>query len=307
MRNIKLLVLACLGALGSPQAGQADTSMGDTISATPTLNNFFISMVTTTSSSRATEPLVDGRCYWVESTRRWTCKRKGFTCGGDYVCVDQRTELQKQVDRQEAADGNDGRCLYNFESNTFRCPRKGFECMDEVFCVDKRTEGERMEDEEEEAMAGARRKKRVRDAAIGGTFGGILGLLVLSCCCCGCAHENRKTKSRAKKEERRQAKDDRAVEHAIVKAIQKSEAGSPEQRDSIALWERMRAARAGGGAGTQAPPAGGDGAARRDRDEDANAGGLGHVHDHLRGEVNGDGDSNGAALPAYTAYIGQAL
>jgi hypothetical protein len=85
---------------------------------------------------------------------------KGFVCGGDYVCIDHRTELQKQADRQEAADGTNGRCLYRFRLGTFGCTRKGFGYVDEVLCVDKRTEGERTDDEEEEAKTAGRRRKK---------------------------------------------------------------------------------------------------------------------------------------------------
>jgi hypothetical protein len=317
MQHIHFLVLAYLGAAGSSQGGQGDLSLADSISPTPTQTSFLSSMVTLISSSRAAEPSVDGRCYWAESTRRWTCKRKGFACGGENVCIDQRTELQKQPDRQEAADGT--KCLYNFESNTFGCARKGYECIDEVLCVDRRTEGERMDNEREEERVKTRRKKYVRDAAIGGAFGGILGLFSL-CCCCGCMNQmvEEESAKKAKKErkqgqadaiklrrskvteEPRQAKHDREVEDVLVKTIQASEAGSQAQLDLIAQWERIGDARAGGDAGTQATQttaasAGSEG------NVGANRGGLGRVYEHIPAEANGAWDVNRQGPPDYSA------
>lgn len=228
------------------------------------------------------------------------------------MCVDQRTDLQKLADRQEAADGNDGKCLYSFESDTFGCPRKGFECVDEVLCVDKRSKAEKMEDEEEEAIARATWKKHVKDAAIAGIFGGILGLLMLCCCCCRCCGRfNGERCSTKAKTQRRQAMNERAAEYAIPKAIpkaiRKSKPGSPGQRDSITPLERTRAAKVAGGAVTRTPTAGGVGGASHDRNDGANEGELGHVLGGLPGGASGDGDSNTLDPPAYSVLVGQAL
>jgi hypothetical protein len=309
MQHIQFLVMACLAALGSSQLGQADVSMGDTISVTPTLTSFLTSTVTHTPSSRVAEPLVDGRCYWDRGVQRWTWKRKGFACTTDFMCVDLRTELQKQADRQEAADGKNGGCLFSFESRTFGCPQKGFECEDEVLCVDKRTVREMIEDElEEEMKKRASRKLYVANTIVGGTFAGIAGLLIWCCCCCGCCDDERDAKRDAKmarkqqardaekakkernialqeiekakaKEERRQAKRDREVEDAVVKAIQKSEAGSQEQRDWIAVWETIRAVKVQGDARTEAPQACGS-QPRDDGNEGTNKGGGGPDNGH---------------------------
>jgi hypothetical protein len=321
MRPIHSLALACLGALGSSQGGQADLSLVVSISPTPTLTSFLTSTVTLISSSRAAEPSVDGRCYWAESTRRWTCKRKGFACGGDYVCIDHRTELQKQVDKQEAADGTNGRCLYTFLSDTFGCTRKGFECVDEVLCVDKRTERERMDDEEEEEeRERTRRKKYVKDAAIGGTLGGILGLFML-CCCCACVEQRKERKNSAKKvkrerkqgeadaielrrikvrDQRRHARQQRKVEDGLVKAIQESEAGSQAQLGLSVQLEKTRAARAGGVAGTQATRTTAAGAGHEGH-VDANRSGLSHVYEHIPAEANGTGDIDRQGLSDYSS------
>src|ERR1700722_15735043 len=102
----------------------------------------------------------------------------------------QRTELEKVADVQEAADRKSGRCLYYHESNSFSGSRTGFVCVDEVLCVDRGTEEQNKENEEKGPRA--KRKKYVRDTAIGGTFGRMLGISILCCCCCCCCSSGRK-------------------------------------------------------------------------------------------------------------------
>jgi hypothetical protein len=103
------------------------------------LSSILTSMMSTSSASPA-EPLIDGHCSWDEDARHWTCKRKDFVCDRGYLCFDQRTELEKVANRQEAADRTNGRYLYSHESNSFGCSGTGFVCVDEVLCVDRRTE-----------------------------------------------------------------------------------------------------------------------------------------------------------------------
>jgi hypothetical protein len=81
------------------------------------------------------------------------------------------------ADRQGAADSKNGRCLYSHGSKSFNCSRAGFVCVDEILCADGRTEEQK---EDEDKGARSKRKKYVRDAAIGGAFGGELGILILS-------------------------------------------------------------------------------------------------------------------------------
>ena len=121
----------------------------------------------------------------------------------------------------------------------------------------------------------------MKDTAIGGTFGGVLGILIL-CYFCECVRSSMEkkaardvSKARERRErsaieferarvkgEQRRTKQERGVEDAVVKRIHKSKAGSQQPEDFIAQWERMRAARAGVDAATQAQQAGGSGARR---------------------------------------------
>jgi hypothetical protein len=116
-----------------------------------------------------------------------------LVCDRGYLCFDKRTELEKVADRQEAADRKNGRCLYSHKSNIFRCSRTSFVCVDQVLCGVRTTEEQNKEDEDKGARA--KRKKYVRDAAIGGTFEGMLGISTLCCYCCYCGSGGRKKKS----------------------------------------------------------------------------------------------------------------
>lgn len=116
--------------------------------------------------------------------------------------------------------------------------------MDEVLCADRRTEEQNKEDKDKGVRA--KWKKYVRDAAIGGTFGGILGIstaIVAVVAAMGgrrsrrrtqrghghgergiCRGHRRSTRDAIKlerirvKEEQRQTKLEREVEDTLVKA-----------------------------------------------------------------------------------------
>lgn len=231
------------------------------------LSSFSTSMVMSTSSLSPAEPVIDGRCSWDEDARCWTCKWKAFACDRGYWYFGQRMELEKAADRQGATDGKNGRCLYSHESNRFSCSRTGFVYVDDVLCADRRTEEQKKEDEDKGART--KRKKYVRDAAIGGTFGGKLGISILCCycrCCCSKAGRSWRWTQRGHKcgardvqrkrdvrdaieldrigvmEEQTRAKLEREVEDAPVKVIRKAKVGSLEQKDLISQWERIKAA-----------------------------------------------------------------
>lgn len=97
---------------------------------------------------------IDGYCKRNSQSEKWYCERKGFVCGGfnddeAKVCVDRRSIVQKEADRQEAADGKDGRCNFRYEVGYY-CTQKGFECVDGRTCEDRRTDWERYEDDGKE-------------------------------------------------------------------------------------------------------------------------------------------------------------
>jgi hypothetical protein len=137
-----------------------------------TLTTLCTFTVTPSPTSRAAS-LINGRCQQDEY-RSWKCHRKGFACEGN-VCVDRRTPEEKEAGKQDAADGKNGRCKYSYDAQSYYCTQRGFICIDETVCADHRTAKEKAEDE---ALSV---KKAKRTAAIvGGVFGGVIGVVLVT-------------------------------------------------------------------------------------------------------------------------------
>jgi hypothetical protein len=150
-----------------------------TTTATATITATITTTITTTitespsPTSRAAS-LINGRCQR-DDYRGWKCRRKGFACEGN-VCVDRRTQEEKEADKQDAADGKNGRCKYSYDAQSYYCTQRGFVCINETVCADHRTTKEKAEDE------ALRVEKAKRTAAIvGGVFGGVIGVVLVTC------------------------------------------------------------------------------------------------------------------------------